>query len=99
MYPFPFGVGVCGIAAQTMTTQCIDDVHQFEGHIACDASSNSEIVIPVQLKGDTIAVLEIDSTGFGRFDREDQIGLESIVQIFEKSLIASEQALEKNQFI
>jgi len=95
----PFGVGVCGIAAQTMTTQCIDDVHQFEGHIACDASSNSEIVIPVQLKGDTIAVLDIDSTGFGRFEREDQIGLESIVQIFEKSLIASEQALEKNPLI
>ncbi len=76
-----------------MTTQCIDDVHQFDGHIACDAVSNSEIVIPVQVNGDTIAVLDIDTSGFGRFgrfDRDDQIGLESIVQIFEKSLIASE---------
>lgn len=95
----PLGVGVCGTAAQTMTTQRIDDVHQFDGHIACDASSNSEIVIPVQLKGDTIAVLDIDSTGFERFDQDDQIGLESIVQIFEKSLAASKQMLEKNQLV
>ena len=88
-----------GTTAQRVTTQCIDDVHQFDGHIACDAVSNSEIVIPVQVNGDTIAVLDIDTTGFGRFDLDDQIGLESIVQIFEKSLIASEQALEKNQSI
>ncbi len=53
--PLGAGAGVCGTAAQTITTQRIDDVHQFDGHIACDASSNSEIVIPVQLKGDTIA--------------------------------------------
>lgn len=91
----PLGVGVCGTAAQTVTTQRIDDVHQFDGHIACDASSNSEIVIPVQLKGDIIAVLDIDSTRFERFDQDDQNGLELIVQVLEKSLTASEQSVIK----
>jgi GAF domain-containing protein len=86
----PFGAGVCGTAAQTMITQCIDDVHQFDGHIACDATTNSEIVIPVQLKGATIAVLDIDSTVFKRFDQDDQINLESIVQIFEQTLTANQ---------
>jgi GAF domain-containing protein len=85
----PFGVGVCGTAAQTVTTQRIDDVHQFDGHIACDAASNAEIVIPVQVKGDIIAVLDIDSTCFERFDQDDQVGLESIVQIFENNLTAN----------
>ncbi|MBL4764560.1 MAG: GAF domain-containing protein [Colwellia sp.] len=91
----PLGVGVCGTAAQTVTTLRIDDVHQFDGHIACDAASNSEIVIPVQLKGDTIAVLDIDSTRFERFDQEDQNGLESIVKVFAQSLIVREQDLER----
>jgi L-methionine (R)-S-oxide reductase len=95
----PFGVGVCGTAAQTATTQRIDDVHQFDGHIACDASSNSEIVIPVKLKGVIIAVLDIDSTQFDGFDQNDQIGLESIVEVFEKSLTASEHGLKKSQLI
>ena len=95
----PLGVGVCGTAAQTVTTQRIDDVHQFDGHIACDASSNSEIVIPVKLKGVTIAVLDIDSTRFERFDQNDQMGLESIVEVFEKSLTASEHGLKKSQLI
>lgn len=95
----PLGVGVCGTAAQTATTQRIDDVHQFSGHIACDASSNSEIVIPVKLKGVTIAVLDIDSTRFERFDQNDQMGLESIVEVFEKSLTASEHGLKKSQLI
>ena len=83
----PMGTGVCGTAAQTKTTQCIDDVHQFDGHIACDATTNSEIVIPVQVNGDIMAVLDIDSTSFKRFDQEDQNGLEAIVKVFEKSLI------------
>jgi GAF domain-containing protein len=93
----PLGVGVCGTAAQTLTTQRIDDVHQFDGHIACDASSNSEIVIPVKLKGDIIAVLDIDSTHFGRFDQDDQNGLELIVQVLEKSLTASSISFNKRQ--
>jgi len=93
----PLGVGVCGTAAQTLTTQRIDDVHQFDGHIACDASSNSEIVIPVKLKGDIIAVLDIDSTHFERFDQDDQNGLELIVQVLEESLTASEMSFSKRQ--
>ncbi|MBL4823189.1 MAG: GAF domain-containing protein [Colwellia sp.] len=91
----PLGVGVCGTAAQTVTTQRIDNVHQFDGHIACDAASNSEIVIPVQLKGDTIAVLDIDSTRFERFDQDDQNGLEAIVKVFSQSLTVNEQDLER----
>ena len=83
----PLGKGVCGTAAQTKTTQRIDDVHQFDGHIACDATTNSEIVIPVQLNGDIIAVLDIDSVSFQRFDQEDQDGLEAIVAMFEQSLL------------
>jgi len=83
----PIGTGVCGTAAQTKTTQRISDVHQFEGHIACDATTNAEIVIPVKLNGDIIAVLDIDSTSFERFDQQDQDGLEAIVKVFEQSLI------------
>ncbi|MCI2284145.1 GAF domain-containing protein [Colwellia sp. MSW7] len=84
----PLGKGVCGTAAQSKTTQRILDVHQFDGHIACDASTNAEIVIPVQVNGDIIAVLDIDSTSFERFDQEDQDGLEAIVAVFEQSLLA-----------
>ncbi len=82
----PLGTGVCGTAADTKTTQRISDVHQFDGHIACDATTNAEIVIPVQLNGDIIAVLDIDSTSFGRFDHEDQYGLEAIISAFEQNL-------------
>jgi len=82
----PLGLGVCGTAAQTKTTQRINDVHQFDGHIACDATTNAEIVIPVQVNGDIIAVLDIDSTIFERFDHHDQVGLEAIVSVFEQSL-------------
>lgn len=86
----PLGTGVCGKAAQSKSTQRVEDVHQFEGHIACDATTNSEIVIPVSINGDIIAVLDIDSTSFGRFDSDDQVGLEAIVKVFEKSLITNE---------
>jgi len=82
----PLGTGVCGTAAHTKTTQRINDVHQFDGHIACDATTNAEIVIPVKLNGDIIAVLDIDSTSLERFDQEDQNGLEAIVNAFEQNL-------------
>lgn len=85
----PLGKGVCGTAAQSKTTQRVHDVHQFDGHIACDASTNAEIVIPVQVNGDIIAVLDIDSTSFERFDQEDQDGLEAIIAVFEQNLLAS----------
>jgi len=75
----PFGKGVCGTAAATATTQRVKDVHEFKGHIACDAASNSEIVIPVIIEGNVVAVLDIDSIAFDRFDEVDQQGLEAIV--------------------
>lgn len=57
----PFGRGVCGVAAETKTTQLVADVHQFPGHIACDSASNSEIVVPIIKDGNVIGVLDIDS--------------------------------------
>lgn len=82
----PMGKGVCGTAAAKAETQLVEDVHQFAGHIACDAASNSEIVIPVYQKGELIAVLDIDSPSLLRFDKEDQTGLETLVQSLEKCL-------------
>lgn len=79
----PFGKGVCGTAASTGETQLVADVHQFDGHIACDAASNSEIVIPVRVGGQILAVLDIDSVKYDRFDAQDQQGLESIVALIE----------------
>lgn len=84
----PMGKGVCGTAALANQTQRVADVHQFDGHIACDAASNSEIVIPVRANGQVIAVLDIDSPIFDRFDEEDQKGLELLVKSFEKCLFA-----------
>lgn len=76
----PIGKGVCGAAAETGTVQIVKDVHDFPSHIACDARSNSEIVIPVRNpNGDLIAVLDIDSARFGDFDEVDAHGLQSIV--------------------
>ncbi|MGG0187982.1 GAF domain-containing protein [Bacillus rhizoplanae] len=76
----PFGRGVCGAAAETKTTQLIADVHQFPGHIACDAASNSEIVVPLIKNGEVIGVLDIDSPNKGRFDEIDQTYLEKFVE-------------------
>ncbi|MCW8834297.1 MAG: GAF domain-containing protein [Colwellia sp.] len=75
------GKGVCGTAVTQASTQRVADVHQFQGHIACDATTNSEIVIPVKVNNDIIAVLDIDSTNFDRFDSDDQLGLEAIVDV------------------
>ncbi len=75
----PYGKGVCGSALQQQQTLRIEDVHQFAGHIACDARSRAEIVIPLQIKGHYSAVLDIDSPTLGRFSIEDQQGLEKIV--------------------
>ena len=82
----PVGRGVCGTAVAEGRTQLIDDVHQFDGHIACDGASNSEIVIPVRRGGEIIGVLDIDSPIFNRFDQQDRIGLEETVQILESML-------------
>ncbi len=82
----PLAKGVCGTAAVENTTQRVADVHQFTGHIACDAESNSEIVIPICINNRVIAVLDIDSTEFSRFDQQDQVGLEDIVGLFEQHI-------------
>ncbi|ACK46407.1 putative GAF sensor protein [Shewanella baltica OS223] len=82
----PLGKGVCGTAAFTNQTQRVADVHQFDGHIACDSASNSEIVVPVRAQGNVIAVLDIDSPIFDRFNEEDQKGLELLVKSFENCL-------------
>lgn len=75
----PVGRGVCGTSVATGEVQRIEDVHAFDGHIACDASSNSEIVFPLVINDEVIGVLDIDSTEFGRFTPDDQIGLSQLV--------------------
>jgi GAF domain-containing protein len=83
----PFGEGVCGAAAATLQVQRIDDVHAFPGHIACDAASNSEIVVPiVGADGALIAVLDLDSPKKARFDEEDETGCVRLAEILAKVL-------------
>lgn len=76
------GKGVCGTAAQTLQTQLVADVHAFEGHIACDSASQSELVVPLIQHGKLIGVLDIDSPILNRFDVEDQVAFETIAQLF-----------------
>ncbi|HDR4239575.1 TPA: GAF domain-containing protein [Bacillus anthracis] len=82
----PFGCGVCGVAAETKTTQLVADVHQFPGHIACDSASNSEIVVPIIKDGNVIGVLDIDSPEKNRFDEVDQRYLEKFVETLLKHM-------------
>jgi GAF domain-containing protein len=70
----PFGKGVCGTAAERCEPLCVEDVHAFEGHIACDDQSASELVVPILSDGVLIAVLDLDSPTRGRFDAEDVAG-------------------------
>lgn len=76
------GKGVCGTAAQTLQTQLVADVHAFEGHIACDSASQSELVVPLIQHGQLIGVFDIDSPLLNRFDIEDQVAFETIAQLF-----------------
>ena len=71
----PVGKGVCGTALAQQQVQRVDDVHAFPGHIACDAASNAEIVIPLKINGQVVGVLDIDSVEYNRFDSEDEKGL------------------------
>jgi len=64
----PMGEGVCGLSAQKEEVIVVDDVHYFEGHIACDDASNSELVVPIKVKGQLLGVLDIDSPVHNRFD-------------------------------
>lgn len=78
----PFGQGVCGAAAARRETVIVEDVHAFEGHIACDARSQSEIVVPVfDGSGTLIAVFDVDSDRKAMFDEADREGLEAIMQV------------------
>ena len=79
----PFGRGVCGTAAETKTSQLVEDVHQFPGHIACDSASNSEVVVPIFKDGQVVGVLDIDSPNAARFTQEDLAGLEQVVKALE----------------
>lgn len=82
----PFDRGVCGAAARTRTTQRIDDVHAFPGHIACDAASRSELVVPV-VKGERlIGVIDLDSPTPARFDAEDAAGIERLAALLAERL-------------
>ncbi|MGW5889037.1 GAF domain-containing protein [Priestia megaterium] len=76
----PLGKGVCGTAAQNQKTERIEDVHAFPGHIACDAASQSEIVVPIVKDGQLLGVLDIDSPIKNRFDEIDQQYLEEFVK-------------------
>ena len=87
------GMGVCGTAAATLQTQRVADVHQFEGHIACDADSRSEIVVPLTSNRTLIGVLDIDSPTPDRFSEIDQQGVEMLCDSF------CELQSERRQFI
>ena len=79
----PVGRGVCGTAAANKTTQRIDDVHAFPGHIACDSASNSELVVPIIVNDNVVAVLDIDSPKHARFTAEVQQEMEAVVNVLE----------------
>lgn len=81
----PVGKGVCGTAVKRDDIQIVADVHSFEGHIACDCASNSEIVLPIHKGGEILGVLDIDSPVKGRFDEEDAKGLRKFVKILENA--------------
>ncbi len=74
----PVGNGVCGTAAKKSLTLRVADVHDFPGHIACDAASRSELVVPLKVDGRLVGVLDIDSPSVGRFSDEDQTGIENL---------------------
>ena len=82
----PVGKGVCGTAVAEARIQLVPDVHQFPGHIACDCASNSEIVLPIHVRGEIWGVLDIDSPHIGRFTEADQEGLSEFVAILESRL-------------
>ena len=75
------GKGVCGTAAETRSTQVVPDVHAFPGHIACDAASRSELVVPLLVGDRVIGVLDLDSPFPNRFDNHDREGCEKLVSI------------------
>jgi L-methionine (R)-S-oxide reductase len=81
-----FGDGVCGAAAATLEPQRVEDVHAFPGHIACDAASASELVVPIVKGGTLIAVLDLDSPTRGRFDAQDEAGCVRLAEILARAI-------------
>ena len=77
----PLGTGVCGAAAASAETQLVPDVHAFPGHIACDAASRSELVVPVVRDGTVVAVIDLDSPSIARFDEDDRAGFEALAML------------------
>lgn len=77
----PIGVGVCGVAVQSGKTQRVADVHAFPGHIACDAASQSELVVPVLREGNVIAVIDLDSPRPDRFSEADAAGIVALAAL------------------
>ncbi len=88
------GKGVCGTAVAQQCTQVVEDVHQFEGHIACDSASRSELVIPFRNKGEIVGVLDLDSPSVGRFTAEDAHYLEACVKVIETACFGEAEACE-----
>lgn len=86
----PVGRGVCGTAVAENRIQRVDDVHAFAGHIACDAASNAEIVLPISVNNQIIGVLDIDSVTYSRFNAEDEQGLRELVGHLEKLLAGTD---------
>ena len=84
----PVGKGVCGTAVAREKTQLVYDVHAFDGHIACDSASNSELVVPIFKNGSVWGVLDIDSPQVGRFSEEDAHAMEALVKILEQTLFS-----------
>ena len=82
----PFGKGVCGAAAATLAVQRVDDVNAFPGHIACDAASASELVVPIVRNGELLAVLDLDSPNKSRFDAEDEAGCVALGALLAKAI-------------
>lgn len=82
----PVGKGVCGTAVAKKQSIIVPDVNEFPGHIACDAASQSEIVIPLIKDGVILGVLDIDSPELNRFSEEDRVGLEEVIQVLIKHI-------------
>ena len=82
----PFGTGVCGAAAATGEVQRVDDVHAFAGHIACDADSVSELVVPLIRDGQLLGVLDLDSPKPARFSEDDETGCVALAEILVKAI-------------
>lgn len=77
----PFGKGVCGVAAASGKSQLVADVHAYPGHIACDAESRSELVVPVVRDGAVIAVIDLDAPTVNRFESDDRAGMEALAAV------------------